>query len=198
MVILENTKTVYDLVQNAGKEYKDKVFLRYEENDVIYEKSYAEFAKDCNAVSAWIEEKSQAYGHKVHAAILGRSSYFYLTALLGTVSAGSKEGLVDNIERSDADIIFYDWEFNSQIEVIKEKCKNVKHYICLQNRQHIECAETILKQYENNNFISDAKPEDCAVIIFTSGTTGRGKGVMLSNGNLIDNTFCNTTADFFH
>lgn len=202
MVTLENTKTVYDLVQNAGKEYKDKVFLRYEENDVIFEKSYAEFAKDCNAVSAWIEEKSKTYGHKVHAAILGRSSYFYLTSLLGTISAGSvaipldiqlsKEGLSDNIERSDADIVFYDWEFSSQIEVIKEKCKNVKHYICLQNRQHVECAETILKKYENNNFISDAKPEDCAVIIFTSGTTGRGKGVMLSNGNLIDNTFCST------
>lgn len=202
MITLENTKTVYDLVQNAGKEYGDKIFLRYEENDVIYEKSYAKFAKDCNAVSSWIEEKNKAYGHKVHVAILGRSSYFYLTTLLGTMSAGSvavpldvqltKEGLADNIERSDADIIFYDWEFNSQIEVIKEKCKKVKHYICLQNRQHVECADTILKQYEDNNFISDVKQKDCAVIIFTSGTTGRGKGVMLSNGNLIDNTFCST------
>jgi len=64
-------------------------------------------------VSTFIEEKSKVYGHKVHAAILGRSSYFYLTALLGTVSAGSvaipldiqlsKEGLADNIERSDAE-----------------------------------------------------------------------------------------------
>lgn len=30
MITYENTKTVYDLVENAGKEYSDKVFLRYE------------------------------------------------------------------------------------------------------------------------------------------------------------------------
>jgi len=47
MITLENTKTVYDLIKNAGKEYRNKSFLRYEENDIIYEKSYAEFAKDC-------------------------------------------------------------------------------------------------------------------------------------------------------
>ena len=34
MITYENTKTVYDLVENAGKEYGDKVFLRYEDNDV--------------------------------------------------------------------------------------------------------------------------------------------------------------------
>ena len=37
MITCENTKTIYDLVQNAAKEYKDKVFLRYEENDVVYQ-----------------------------------------------------------------------------------------------------------------------------------------------------------------
>lgn len=202
MINLENTKTVYDLVQNAGKEYGDKVFLRYEENDTVYEKSYQKFAADCKAVSAWAEEQNQKEGHKLHTALLGKSSYSYLTVLLGTMSAGctavpldvqlSKEGLADCISRSDVDIVFYDWEFNSQIEVIKEKCSNTKHYICLQNIKHVECAERIIENYAGKNFVSDVSPEDCAVIIFTSGTTGRGKGVMLSHGNLMDNTFCST------
>ncbi len=202
MISLENTKTVYDLVKNTGKEYGSKVYMRYEENDVIYEKTYKEFTTDCIAVAAWTEEKNKNEGHKVHTALLGRCSYDYLAVLLGTVSAGSvavpldvqlsKEGLCDCIERSDIDIVFYDWEFNSQIEVIKEKCKNVKEFICLQKRKHIECADDIIEKYRHNDFISDVKPEDCAIIIFTSGTTGRGKGVMLSHGNLIDNTFCST------
>ena len=36
MITYQNTKTIYDLVQNAGKEHGDHVFLRYEANDVIF------------------------------------------------------------------------------------------------------------------------------------------------------------------
>ena len=37
MISYENTKTVQDLVWNTGREYAGRVFLRYEENDVVYE-----------------------------------------------------------------------------------------------------------------------------------------------------------------
>lgn len=202
MITSDNTKTIYDLVQNAEKEFGDKVFLRYEKDDVIIDKTYAEFSRDCKAVSVWIEEQNKIEGKKTHAALLGRNSYGYLSSLLGIMSAGSvaipldvqlsKEVMADNIERADVDILFYDWEFNSQIEVIKEKCKNVKHFICLQHRSHVECVEHIQTAYRDKQFIPDVKPEYCAIIIFTSGTTGRGKGVMLSHANLVDNIFCST------
>lgn len=202
MITFENTKTLYDLVQNAAIEYGDKAFIRYEKDDFVYEKSYAEFALECDALSTWVDKKNAEAGRKVHIALLGKSSYLYLTVLMGTVSAGavaipldvqlSKEGLADCLKRSDVDIVFYDWEFNSQISVMREECKNVKEFICIQDRGHVQCAQNILDKYSDNIFISYAKPEDCAIIIFTSGTTGRGKGVMLSHGNLIDNTFCTT------
>lgn len=202
MITFENTKTLYDLVQNAAIEYGDKAFIRYEKDDFVYEKSYAEFALECDALSTWVDKKNAEAGRKVHIALLGKSSYLYLTVLMGTVSAGavaipldvqlSKEGLADCLKRSDVDIVFYDWEFNSQISVMREECKNVKEFICIQDRGHVQCAQNILDKYSDNIFISYAKPEDCAIIIFTSGTTGKGKGVMLSHGNLIDNTFCTT------
>lgn len=52
MISYENTKTVQDLVRNTGREYAGRVFLRYEENDVVYEATYGEFADQCHAVAA--------------------------------------------------------------------------------------------------------------------------------------------------
>ncbi|MFP6674739.1 MAG: AMP-binding protein [Pirellulaceae bacterium] len=60
------------------------------------------------------------------------------------------------------------------------------------------CGETELPNCENilplvqtaapMESMSDAEPNDLAVLVYTSGTTGRPKGVMLSHANLISNT----------
>ena len=89
MITPSNTKTVYDLVQNAGKEDGSKVFMRYEKNYIMYEKTYKELADDSHAIAAWTEEQSKKAGHKIHAAFLGRCSYEYLAALLGVTGSGS-------------------------------------------------------------------------------------------------------------
>ena len=118
MISYENTKTVGDLVWNTGREYAGRVFLRYEENDVVYEVTYDEFADQCRAVSAWLQEQDAAAGHKVRVGLMGSSSHHYLVFLLGVMASGNvvvpldvqlnEETFADNVNRSDLDILFYD------------------------------------------------------------------------------------------
>lgn len=205
MITIQNTKTVYDLVQNAGRDHGNHVFLRYEENDVIFDVTYEEFAAQCRAIGAWAAEQDKKIGHKVKVGLLGSSSHHYLAVLLGVMGNGNTsvpldiqmnvETFADCLNRSDVDILFYDWDHHVLVEGVKEKCPRVKEYISLQHGRHVPCSDNILKEYEGQSAEPQVSPEDLAMILFTSGTTGRGKGVMLSNGNLIDNTFCTTDED---
>ena len=199
MITYNNTKTLPDLIERTRKEFENRVFYRFEKDDTIFEKGYGTYAGDVFAVAGYIKEQNEKYGHDTHAAILGRTSYEYLTVLMGVPCAGgvaipmdiqmSIDNLVDSLKRADTDILFIDIEFGSYLDILKEKCPFIKRYIALQSVKNMRCVPMIHRVYRGAHIDWKIKSDKCALIIYTSGTTGVSKGVMLSHGNLIDNLF---------
>ena len=189
-------RTLQDLVVLSARERPDKVWLREKAGKEIVQKTFGHLLEDVRKVSSWLAEQGEG---TIHAGLLGTSGIAYITSLLGCVVNGnvavpidpqlSAEEIMDNLNRADVTVLFYDQRFHPLIESMKSVCPWIRSYVCLTLREGAFSLKELLDTCAPAD-LAPVDPQKCACILYTSGTTGKSKGVMLSHANLIDNATC--------
>ncbi len=192
--------TIREILVQAEQKYGAEDAVRYKTGkDTIEAKSYTDLKQDSEHFSGALEELGVRGGH---VAVTGMTSYPWLVTYFGTVNSGNVcvpldvslplDEMCELVDRADAALLVVDEIRKDVMLAAKAKCPKLKYVISMQKEAEDEEALSFLQllnaQKGTGSF--EPKPEDLATIMFTSGTTGKSKGVMLTHRNLAENATC--------
>ncbi|MDR2286224.1 MAG: AMP-binding protein [Prevotellaceae bacterium] len=182
----ESLKTLKDLLEYSAERYASKMMNAFVGDKPV---SYSEFGEKVNNLREVL--KSLGIGHGDKVAIYTHNTPKYSVIYFAIVSMGAitvpllpdfSSTEVENIlKHSESKALFVTKRLRYKVDAIdlpELKIRfDVDTFSVYENRQDVEnTAKSVEKE---------VLPDDIASIVYTSGTTGKSKGVMLTHYNLI-------------
>ena len=96
------------------------------------------------------------------------------------------------IDRADVTVLVLDEIRADVAAIVKDRCPKLKTLISMQKTEQDEPAYSFwqLLEKQEAGYSYEPEPDQLCTIMFTSGTTGKSKGVMLTHRNLAENATC--------
>ncbi|MGN1326731.1 MAG: AMP-binding protein, partial [Clostridia bacterium] len=202
-----NYKTIKEVFIRSMKEYPDNTLILQKPNhkEPYKEITYKQFGED---VVAFGTKLTKMLPQNAKIVIVSETTYgwyvSYMAALCGAgIVVPTDKELPDNelenvINRAKATAVIYSAKKKDSIKKIENNIPTVKHFIEMDSDDYtvdkhvgmnylIKEGKEILATGDTSYMDIEIDPEEFKLLIFTSGTTSKSKGVMICNRNLAEN-----------
>lgn len=200
-----------DMLKQADEQAGDKIAIRYYldfAEKSIRDVTYHEFRHETEALGTGLASIGVT---DCHVAMVSENSYYWILTYLTILNSAGVYVPIDKelpfneimniLAHSDSEVVFYSKHYEDNFRANADKLKNIKYFIGIdlapeeQDGRFISRESLMAKGEElldaGNTDYLDIQTEDSALkmLVYTSGTTGTSKGVMLSQHNLVSSVY---------
>ena len=193
----KSLNNLYELYQSQADKFKDSPFLfRINKDKSTNALTWVETSRQINLLAQYLDKQSVSKGDRVMLLSEGRPEWMISDLSILAVNAITVPNYTTYTEK-DFEYILNDCQpkglivsnsklFDTVSSGAKKINYNFKFIISFEEIENILNINQ-LTETEQNNYTSEAKRKDPACIIYTSGTQGNPKGVVLSHGGILSN-----------
>ena len=177
--------TLEEIIRSYGESQPDKPLAVFERKI----STYGEVHSRSNRIAAGLARYGVREGTRVGLIAKNRPEVFeilFATRKLGAVMvpvnwrlSPAEIGYV--LENSGAEIVFAGSEFLDAVGLVRDSVPALRHVVCLDPGTDRPSYDDFLSEYPDLDPGHMSGPEDVALQLYSSGTTGHPKGVLLAN-----------------